>query len=143
MIVAGNKIYETCGKCGGLVQINKWLFGSIHYCWSPGESPDRGFVEKQKARTVMREALRTIGLTTGVDDDGFCCGSECGIRLGEDWYLCYGEYSRSGSRMGMLLFNTHPKFREYMYGRGIPKARVLAKWLRGILDKHDLWEELK
>lgn len=32
MIVAGNKIYEKCKDCGNLVQMNKWLFGSLHVC---------------------------------------------------------------------------------------------------------------
>ena len=32
LIIAGNRIYQWCDKCGTLVQINKWMFGSIHLC---------------------------------------------------------------------------------------------------------------
>lgn len=32
MIIVGNKIYETCPGCGQLIQINKWLLGSLHIC---------------------------------------------------------------------------------------------------------------
>ncbi len=32
MIVVGKKIYERCGFCGQLVQMNKLLFGSLHIC---------------------------------------------------------------------------------------------------------------
>lgn len=37
MIVAGNKIYERCGDCGHLVQVNKTLVGSLHICLPPEE----------------------------------------------------------------------------------------------------------
>jgi hypothetical protein len=32
IIVAGNKLYVICGKCGKLVQINKPILGGLHYC---------------------------------------------------------------------------------------------------------------
>jgi len=32
MIVAGNGIYNHCGNCGKLVQVNKFLVGSLHLC---------------------------------------------------------------------------------------------------------------
>ena len=35
MIIAGNKIYDRCGNCGQMVQVNKFLFGSLHFCNSP------------------------------------------------------------------------------------------------------------
>ncbi len=31
-IVAGKRIYVVCDKCGALVQVNKFLFGSLHIC---------------------------------------------------------------------------------------------------------------
>jgi len=37
MIIVGNKIYERCPVCGKLVQINKFIFGSIHICLSDEE----------------------------------------------------------------------------------------------------------
>lgn len=32
MKAVGNKIYNVCWDCGELVQINKFLFGSMHIC---------------------------------------------------------------------------------------------------------------
>ncbi len=34
MIIVGNRIYERCGICGKLVQVNKFLLGSFHLCLS-------------------------------------------------------------------------------------------------------------
>lgn len=34
LIIAGNKIYFFCKICQKLVQINKFLFGSLHICLS-------------------------------------------------------------------------------------------------------------
>lgn len=30
--VVGNKLYAVCADCGGLVQVNKPLLGSLHLC---------------------------------------------------------------------------------------------------------------
>ena len=35
MIIAGNKLYDTCYYCGKLIQINKRFFGSLHVCNKP------------------------------------------------------------------------------------------------------------
>ena len=32
IVAVGNKIYGRCADCGGLVRVDKWLFGSLHYC---------------------------------------------------------------------------------------------------------------
>lgn len=37
MIIVGNGIYEICPKCKKLVKINKFIFGSLHYCDSDDE----------------------------------------------------------------------------------------------------------
>lgn len=32
IITAGNGLYSTCSKCGKIVKLNKFLFGSLHIC---------------------------------------------------------------------------------------------------------------
>lgn len=32
MYTVGNSIYAVCKRCGSLVKLNKWLFGSLHIC---------------------------------------------------------------------------------------------------------------
>lgn len=32
MKIIGNKIYEVCADCGDIVQINKFMVGSLHIC---------------------------------------------------------------------------------------------------------------
>ena len=32
VIVTNGKIYKTCGKCGKLVRVNKFMIGSLHVC---------------------------------------------------------------------------------------------------------------
>ena len=32
MIRIGNKLLERCPVCGEIVTLNKWLFGSGHFC---------------------------------------------------------------------------------------------------------------
>lgn len=150
-LVAGSKIYETCGKCGKLVQINKWLFGSLHVCRERIGSgvfrnlEEETVPEKEKARRTIRKALAILKLPPGVDDDEHCCYEECGVRLGS-WVLCYVESADTGS-CGMFLYNDDImplRQGEFSYEEtGIPKARHLAKWLRGVLDEHNLWEELR
>lgn len=41
MIVAGNGIYEFCRDCGHYVKMNKWLFGSAHFCITSEERAAR------------------------------------------------------------------------------------------------------
>ena len=36
-IIVGNKIYTTCGICKKLVQVNKFLLGSLHICLTEKE----------------------------------------------------------------------------------------------------------
>lgn len=63
MIIAGSKIYETCGKCGQLVCVNKWLFGSLHICdpseavpCSPSRYPNHPVRYTSAATTHLHEA---------------------------------------------------------------------------------------
>jgi len=37
----GRSIYETCSVCGKQVQLNKWLFGSLHLCLTDEERKGR------------------------------------------------------------------------------------------------------
>lgn len=37
MIIAGNKIYKNCPDCEQLIQINKFLIGSLHICLTDEE----------------------------------------------------------------------------------------------------------
>ena len=32
LFVVGNKIYGVCDACGSLVQVNKPILGSLHFC---------------------------------------------------------------------------------------------------------------
>jgi hypothetical protein len=32
MVVVGNKLMAVCQTCSCLIQVNKWLFGSLHVC---------------------------------------------------------------------------------------------------------------
>mgnify|MGYP007134671691 CR=1 FL=1 len=48
MIIAGNKIYEKCGYCGRMVQLNKFLFGSLHICALPEQ--------RDMVRDMVRDA---------------------------------------------------------------------------------------
>ena len=31
-VPVGNKLYALCGKCKELICVNKFLFGSMHFC---------------------------------------------------------------------------------------------------------------
>lgn len=33
--VVGNAIYAKCADCGGVVRVNKRVFGSLHLCTPP------------------------------------------------------------------------------------------------------------
>lgn len=37
MIFIGSKVYERCAACGQMVQINKFIFGSLHACLNEKE----------------------------------------------------------------------------------------------------------
>lgn len=46
MIVVGNKLYDRCPNCGNIIQLNKPIFGSMHFCLTDEE-------EKAKQHNVM------------------------------------------------------------------------------------------
>ena len=37
VFVAGNGVYVECRWCGKIVRLNKFLFGSLHFCLTPEE----------------------------------------------------------------------------------------------------------
>lgn len=37
-LVIGRKVFVICGDCGKYVHMNKFLFGSYHFCTSEGNS---------------------------------------------------------------------------------------------------------
>ncbi len=39
IVSAGSKLYKLCPNCRKIVQINKWLLGSVHVC-APDNVPD-------------------------------------------------------------------------------------------------------
>ena len=45
LIVVRGKIYIVCSDCGKLVQVNKFLFGSLHVCLSEEELKQRKIKE--------------------------------------------------------------------------------------------------
>jgi len=148
-MIVGNKIYERCMDCGQLVQVNKWLFGSLHVChgersaaraWSRQDRKDAE--KREKARATIRKALRILKLPRGVDNDESCCDDECGVQLGK-WHLCYAELDyRNPMELGVFMFDEEDG--EHDYGSpGLPSSRALSRWLRKVLDKHDLWEEFR
>lgn len=142
MIVTGGKIYETCEACGKLVRINKPIFGSLHCCSGRSEyyeSDPEGRVERRRARARLRRALWNIGLPPGVDDDEFTCFEECGIRLGS-WSLCYGELG-AGRENGVFL--CHDTEGEHELCEGLPRAGRISKLLRAVIDREDLWNDLR
>ncbi len=137
MFIVGNKIYEKCEKCGKLVCINKILFGSLHVCVSSESILDN--TGQNVVRTRLRKALRMLGLPSGEDDDESMCDEECGIRLGL-WCLCYCELG-VGRPNGVCLI--HDDEGEHELCEGLLSASKIAGRLRKILDKYDLWKELK
>ena len=44
IIVCGDPEYGTCARCGRRVQLNKTLFGSLHFCVSDAE--DRSYTAR-------------------------------------------------------------------------------------------------
>ena len=60
MKIVGNKIYDVCWNCGEIVQINKFLIGSMHICLSSeeikaGESQlnrNKYFLNKKRLRSA-------------------------------------------------------------------------------------------
>ncbi len=147
MTIVDGKTCAYCPVCGKLVQKNKWLFGSLHVCG--GSFLGLAFavaLKKRKARTAMRKALQEIGLPPGTNDDKECLFEECCIRLGS-WLLCYLDiYNEDGNKdtCRMFLLDAVGERDCFSYETtGIPEPYALAKWLRGVLDKHNLWEELR
>jgi hypothetical protein len=62
MIIAGNKIYETCDNCGKLVQINKPFFGGLHLCnreppFNPQNQYDVSQQEKYNSKALDIKSL--------------------------------------------------------------------------------------
>jgi len=41
MIIVGKSIYDTCDYCKRLIKVNKFIFGSLHYCDSNNELESR------------------------------------------------------------------------------------------------------
>lgn len=39
--VVGNKLMSKCAECGKLVQINKALFGDLHFCLTDEERKEK------------------------------------------------------------------------------------------------------
>ena len=37
MIISNGKIFDVCFSCGEIIQLNKFLFGSLHICASEEE----------------------------------------------------------------------------------------------------------
>ena len=140
MIVTGGKIYETCGRCGKLVRLNKPIFGSLHVCGRGRESrfDEQCRVDRRNARKIMRQALSALGLPRGVDDDEHMCFEECGIRLGQ-WCLCWGE-----AGVGDLdeVFLVHDVEGEYMVNKEL-RVDKIVKSLKKILDENGLWKQLR
>ena len=50
MIVAGNKIYERCQDCEELVQINKFMFGGLHFCLTEEERTAKKMARNEAER---------------------------------------------------------------------------------------------
>lgn len=36
IVVVGNALYGRCSRCGNIVQFNKRIFGSLHFCKQTG-----------------------------------------------------------------------------------------------------------
>ena len=50
MKIIGNKIYDVCADCGDIVQINKFIVGSLHVCAKPKkEISDHVLLARKKA----------------------------------------------------------------------------------------------
>jgi len=90
MIKAGRGLYDYCGGCGKLVQLNKFIFGSMHLC--SGRSASEGDMHGFRAamRKKLKTVLRNCSITSGVNNDAFCDDDECGISVGK-WTLCITE----------------------------------------------------
>ena len=67
MIVAGNKIYDVCQKCGELVKINKFLFGSMHLCVSDEVSMQRHLLKEQEQACKSRNSPHLGNLGNPLD----------------------------------------------------------------------------
>jgi hypothetical protein len=58
VIIAGNKLYEICGICGKLVQINKFLLASVHFCLTDEELSQRRKNDWNRSQPPIPEWLK-------------------------------------------------------------------------------------
>lgn len=71
MIIAGNKIYDKCLDCGKLVQINKFLFGSLHVCLSEEE---KRVSQQQRYQIKQQEDYCRFNNHNNLDHKGIIWG---------------------------------------------------------------------
>jgi hypothetical protein len=105
MIVAGNGIYDTCSLCKRLIKVNKFIFGSLHYCDSDNE------LEREKRLSDFYK-------------DNTC--NDCGqFYLGSiDLHVCFKKFMNRNTLCSekeyeemakMLNFNYKPKIKVLEY----------------------------
>jgi len=58
MIIAGNGIYERCCDCGGLVKINKFMFGGLHVCVSAEQRAWNEY-QRQEGRRLLHNQMNS------------------------------------------------------------------------------------
>ncbi|HDY86924.1 MAG TPA: hypothetical protein ENH82_02275 [bacterium] len=51
IIAVGNKLYARCKECEGIVQINKFIFGSLHLCTEQANRTERKWNELNRRYT--------------------------------------------------------------------------------------------
>ena len=66
MIIAGNNIYDTCGKCYKLVKINKTIFGSLHVCRERPELSNHQYANMLQAKANQEALYRQFGNGKGL-----------------------------------------------------------------------------
>lgn len=67
MISAGNGIYEICDACDKLVKLNKFIFGSSHFCINPEAYNKKKIIEnlqiKKKEDYIQQDYIRLAEYT--------------------------------------------------------------------------------